>query len=128
MNIAVLAVAGIAAALVAQLIRKTNPEISSVLLIGVGVLIAAAVVAQILPLTTQIRIFLDRAGVNTEYAEILLKSLGVCLLVQFAADACRDTGESSLAGKIEFAGRVSVAVLALPLFRAVIDLAVSLIG
>ena len=74
MNIAVLAVAGIAAALVAQLIRKTNPEISSVLLIGVGVLIAAAVVAQILPLTTQIRIFLDRAGVNTEYAEILLKS------------------------------------------------------
>ncbi len=128
MNIAVLAVAGIAAALVAQLIRKTNPEISSVLLIGVGVLIAAAVVAQILPLTTQIRIFLDRAGVNTEYAEILLKSLGVCLLVQFAADACRDAGESSLAGKIEFAGRVSVAVLALPLFRAVIDLAVSLIG
>ena len=91
-------------------------------------MIAAAVVAQILPLTTQIRIFLDRAGVNTEYAEILLKSLGVCLLVQFAADACRDAGESSLAGKIEFAGRVSVAVLALPLFRAVIDLAVSLIG
>ncbi|MGI6261151.1 MAG: SpoIIIAC/SpoIIIAD family protein [Acutalibacteraceae bacterium] len=128
MNIAVLAVAGIASALAAQLIRKTNPEISSVLTIGTGVLIAAAVVAQILPVTTQIQIFLDRADVSTEYAGVLLKSLGVCFLVQFAADACRDAGESSLAGKIEFAGRVSVAVLALPLFRAVIDLAVSLIG
>ena len=61
MNIAVLAVAGIASALAAQLIRKTNPEISSVLTIGTGVLIAAAVVAQILPVTTQIQIFLDRA-------------------------------------------------------------------
>ena len=128
MDIAVLAVAGIAAALVAQLIRKTNPEISAVLAIGTGVIIAAAVIAQIFPITTQIQVFLSKTNVNTQYAGILLKSLGICFLVQFAADACRDAGEGSLAGKIEFAGRVAVAVLALPLFRAVIDLAVSLIG
>ena len=128
MDIAVLAVAGVASALVAQLVRKTNPEISSVLAIATGVLIAAAVITQILPITTQIQVFLNQANVNTEYAGVLLKSLGVCFLVQFAADACRDAGESSLAGKIEFAGRVAVAVLALPLFRAIIDLAVSLIG
>ena len=128
MDIAVLAAAAVASALAAQLIRRTNPEVSSVLAIGTGVLIAAAVMVQILPVTTQIRIFLDRADVDTEYAGVLLKSLGVCFLVQFAADACRDAGEASLAGKIEFAGRVSVAVLSLPLFRAVIDLAVSLIG
>lgn len=128
MDIAVLAASAIASALAAQLIRKTNPEIASVLAAAAGILIAASVLLQLLPVTTQIRIFLDKADVDAKYAGVLLKSLGVCFLVQFAADACRDVGEASLAGKIEFAGRVSVTVLALPLFRAVIDLAVSLVG
>ena len=128
MDITALAVAGVAAALASQLVRKTNPEISTVLALGTGVLIAAAVVLQILPVTTQIQLFLSKTNVDTQYTGVLLKSLGVCFLVQFAGDACRDAGEPSLAGKIEFAGRVAVAVLALPLFGAVIDLAVSLIG
>ena len=128
MNMMVVAVVGIIAALISQMLRKTNPEISTVLAIGTGIIIAAAVITELLPVATQIRVFLDRANVETEYAAILLKALGICFLVQFAADACRDAGEASLAGKVEFAGRVAVAVLSLPLFRAIIELAVSLIG
>ena len=36
---------------------------------------------------------------------ILFKTLGICFLAQFAADSCRDAGESALASKVELAGR-----------------------
>ena len=49
-------------------------------------------------------------------------------MAQFAADACRDAGESSLASKVELAGKVAVILMALPLFEAIANTAITLIG
>ena len=68
------------------------------------------------------------SGVSGEYTIILIKTLGTCFLAQFAADACRDAGESSLASKVELAGKVAVILMALPLFEAIANTAITLIG
>ncbi|MFR5069076.1 MAG: SpoIIIAC/SpoIIIAD family protein [Eubacteriales bacterium] len=47
------------------------------------------------------------------------QNIGHLFLAQFAADACRDAGESSLASKVELAGKVAVILMALPLFEAI---------
>jgi stage III sporulation protein AD len=49
-------------------------------------------------------------------------------LAQFAADACRDAGESALASKMELAGKITILILALPLFEKITQTAVGLIG
>ena len=64
----------------------------------------------------------------TEYGLILLKSLGICLVTQFASDACKDAGESSMAGKVELAGKIAVIVAAMPMFEKVIQVSTGLMG
>lgn len=62
------------------------------------------------------------AGISGDYLLILLKSLGTALAAQFAADAARDAGETALASKIEFAGRVVIIYCSLPLLKAIAQL------
>ena len=58
----------------------------------------------------------------------MFKTLGICFLAQFAADSCRDAGESALASKVELAGKISILVLSLPLFEDIAQTALGLIG
>ena len=50
------------------------------------------------------------------------------MAVQTAADVCRDAGQTALAGKLELGGRLALLIVALPLFRRLLDLAMEIIG
>jgi len=62
------------------------------------------------------------------YAGILLKTVACVLVSRVCADLCRDGGSHALAGMAELAGAVAVLVIALPLFRAVAELLLGLMG
>ena len=49
-------------------------------------------------------------------------------MAQFAADACRDAGESALASRVELAGKMAVVLLSLPLFGEITSVALGLLG
>ena len=66
-------------------------------------------------------------GVDEATVALLLKALGICLLTQLTADVCRDAGETALATHAEFAGKVALLLLILPLFVQIVDLAVTFI-
>ncbi len=128
MNIVGLAGIGIVVALIAQMLKKYNPELAMGISLCAGIFIALLVVTQLISVVDQVQSVMSKTGLSSDYGMILLKSMGICFLAQFASDACRDVGENSLAGKIELAGRVAVVVLALPLFQSVLNIAVQLIG
>ena len=86
------------------------------------------ILANIVPAIRQINSLLTAAQMPTEYGIILFKTLGICFLAQFAADSCRDAGESALASKVELAGKISIVILALPLFEKIASTALALIG
>lgn len=56
----------------------------------------------------------------------LLKVGGISLLADFAAQTCRDAEEPGLAMKVEFAGRVILISLALPVMLALLTQIMSL--
>lgn len=127
MNAITLAGAAIAAALLAQTLRRTVPELSGALTICTGVLLLGWALTAAVPVLLEAETLLKKAGTDNPWIMILLKCLGTCLAVQFAVDCCRDAGESALAGRVEFAGKVAVAVLSMPMFRAVLQLALDLL-
>ena len=67
--------------------------------------------------------YADYGGIDGSYLKLVLKSIGIALLTQFASDICRDSGQFALAGKIEFAGKLFIAVLALPVAKSLIEVA-----
>ncbi len=126
----IIAIAGIAiiTAILAVTLKRYHQEYSIIISIAAGVIILFQIFANIMPAIQQINTLLSSAGLSAEYAAILFKSLGICFLAQFAADSCRDAGESALASKVEFAGKIAIVVLSLPLFERIASTAVGLIG
>ena len=69
--------------------------------------------------------YVDSGGVDRSYLKVVLKTIGIAVLTQFSSDVCKDAGQSALAGKIEFAGKLLIAVLALPMAKTLIEVALS---
>ena len=126
----ILAIVGLAilTAVLATLMRRYHKEYAMLLSVLGGGLILFMIFQNFTPALSSITDMLSASGVSVEYTIILIKTLGTCCLAQFAADACRDAGESSLASKVELAGKVAVILMALPLFEAIANTAITLIG
>ena len=116
----------VAAALLAVLLRHRHPEQGLLLSLAAGVLVLVTLLGQVTPLLDSVRALLQDNPVGGQYADVLLKGVGICLLTQAAADTCRDAGENALAGKAELVGKTALLLLALPLFEQVLTQALDL--
>ncbi|MDD7483330.1 MAG: SpoIIIAC/SpoIIIAD family protein [Clostridia bacterium] len=113
---------GLIAAVVCLLLRKTNPEIAMLLSLAAGILLLIPAFSQIQEIFAAFQSISSRYSALQPYLTTLLKAAGICLLTQFAGDTCRDAGESSLANRIEFAGRISILGMAVPLMLEVLQM------
>ena len=116
------------AAFLAVLIRRYHPEYSMAIGLITGILVLALLIGQLMPIFNRLRTLLDSASLPAEYGLVLFKALGISLLAQLSADACRDAGENAMAEKAELAGKVFLLILALPLFEKIAELAVQLMN
>ena len=118
----------VVAAFLAVLIRRYHPEYSMAIGLITGILVLALLIGQLMPIFNRLRTLLDSASLPAEYGLVLFKALGISLLAQLSADACRDAGENAMAEKAELAGKVFLLILALPLFEKIAELAVQLMN
>ncbi len=115
-------------AVLALVLGQYKKEYAAVISIGAGVIIFISVISSITsPITTLVN-NLQSAGVDVELFFVALKALGIGYITQFVADTCRDFGQTSLAAKAEFIGRVSIFIISLPLANTLFDAVVSLVG
>ena len=121
MSIAAIVGAGIAAAAAAALLRRANGEFALFVSLAASLVILLAVVTSAQPLIGLVRELSDEAGTETSYIAILMKALAVCIITRLASECCRDSGEGAIASKIEFAGKTAILLVAVPLFKAILD-------
>ncbi|MBR2869570.1 MAG: hypothetical protein IKB88_10990 [Clostridia bacterium] len=126
MDIAKIAAAGILTALVYSLVRQIKPEIAPLVILGGSAVILVTVSGRFADASSTVNSMLELAGLEKENISILMRSLGICIVTQFAADICYDNSSSSIASAVELAGRVGAIILALPMLQAVAKLALGL--
>ena len=117
--------AGCAAAM-ALVMRRLRPESATVLVIAAGALAGIMILPQLGQIVSGVTALASAGGVQEGYMTQLLKVGGVSLLMDFAAQTCRDAGEDGLAMKTELAGRVMLIALALPVMRTLLEQIISL--
>lgn len=116
------------AAFLAVLLRAQKPELALALSVAVGLIVLGTLTKELRTVVEGIRSLLSGASLSWEYGKTVFKAMGICLISQLAADACRDAGERAMAEKVELAGKLSLMVLALPLFEKIAQLAAALIS
>ncbi len=118
----------IVGAVLSLVLRQYRPEYSIVVALCTSVIILIAVLSAMQEIIDTVQNLLTRANIEGEFAQVLFKSLGICVVAQLAADACRDAGESAIATKVEMAGKVAVLVVSLPLFSELISISARLLS
>ncbi|HHW25382.1 MAG TPA: stage III sporulation AC/AD family protein [Bacillota bacterium] len=113
-------------AFVTLIIKQLKAELAMPAALAGGVILLLASLGMLAP---QVELLgnLWYADQLKGYAAPLIKSLGVALIAQTAADICRDMGESATASKVEFAGKVEIMLLCLPMINELLDFARALL-
>ncbi|MBD5082398.1 MAG: stage III sporulation protein AC/AD protein family [Ruminococcaceae bacterium] len=127
MNIIIIVSFGIISAVLSLVLKQYKPEYSMFISLAAGIMIFVSVIAAIEPIIGYISELTENAGLSGIYAEILLKSLAVCYLIQLASDCCKDAGETAIAGKLQIAGKIAVLLMALPIFKSITEIVIGLI-
>ena len=63
----------------------------------------------------------DKADINSVYIGIVLKIVGIAYIASFDRALCKDANVDSLATQIDFAGKIMILVLAIPILMAVLN-------
>ena len=93
---------------------------------GTILLLGAAFSSLSASLTT-LRGWMEQSGIGTHTASVL-KAAGICLTAEFGAQFCRDAGEGGIAKALEWAGRVLILALSLPLLEELLLLTEEMLG
>lgn len=118
---------GFVVTLLILIIRSQRPEIAVQLSITLATIIFLLVLAKINVVLNLFRDLAEKAGVNQLYLNTILKIIGIAYITEFGAQVCRDAGEGAVAGKIEFAGKVLVMVMAIPIIALVLETIIRLV-
>jgi stage III sporulation protein AD len=116
------------AAMLVLFLKDYRPEYAILTAIAAGCVILGMVLVLVVPTIGELNSLLRKANINTSYFAVAFKALGICYLTQFASDICRDFGQSSLAGKVDLAGKVMIVTISLPMLSGIIQAALGLVG
>lgn len=122
MDVCKLALTAIVAAVVTLALGQVKSEWGRWIGIAAGILIALSILSEL----SNLKVLMEQlktvmADVNGIYMKLLWKALGITYLCEFAADLCRETGNSLIARQIEICGKVSVLLLGMPILLTLLE-------
>ena len=108
-------------------LRQYHPEYALLTAVISGGLILIFLSLELAsPLFTLIKM-LNSYGVSNGLTSYILKALGICILTNFSVGLCTDFGQTSLAAKVEMAGKVAILILSLPILQNILEIGLSLL-
>jgi stage III sporulation protein AD len=118
---------GLLATVLILIVREQKPVFAYMLAVFVGAAIFLELIGNIDSVVSMLEDLADRSGVPSVYLKTMLKVIGVAYIAEFAAQIVRDAGLESVAGKIEFAGKMLILVMAVPIIGVMIETVLNLL-
>ncbi|MDO4744416.1 MAG: stage III sporulation protein AD [Clostridia bacterium] len=121
MDIFKIAGLGLAAVVLAVFIKNWKPELAMQVSLAAAVIIFLMVLPYLKAVVVMFQDISEQIGLESKYLSLVLKVIGIAYVAQFAAELCRDAGETSVASKIEFAGKVIIMTLSMPVVYSLLE-------
>ena len=108
-------------------IREQKPMFAFLLAAFTGVGIFLALIGKIGTVVSVLEELADRSGIPSVYLKTMLKIIGIAYVAEFGAQIVRDAGLESIASKIEFAGKMLILVMAVPIISVIVETVLNLL-
>ncbi len=109
------------------ILKNYRPEMALVLSIITGIGIMLYAISKMSSVINVLNDLVSKSGVNTDFLLIIIKVIGIAYMVEFGKNVCIDAGQSSIATKLEMAGKVVIVVLTIPLISSLVNVLVGLV-
>lgn len=101
--------------------KDRKSEVSSMISVAFTLVIIGIIIFQLQDIITFIREISREANVDTLYLGIVLKILAIAFLCSFTNDICKDAGAANIGSRVEFAGKILILGLSIPILRALLE-------
>ena len=95
--------------------------------IAFGILVLLQIADRLYEMLQTLLAMSVQAGVNTAYLATMIKIIGIAWLTEFLCQTCRDAGNGALAVKLEFAAKVSILLLIIPVLTELLHLILAIV-
>ena len=113
--------AGLVVTVLILVIKPQRPELALQVSLVFGVIVFLFMLGKISGVIDVLEELSQRANINKFYLSTILKIIAVAYIAEFGAQVCRDAGEGTVAAKVEFAAKIIIMVLAVPIIVAILD-------
>ena len=128
MNITAVLGVGIIGALLAVTVKATRPELGMCIGIATGCIIFSFILPQVREVIEEIKMLSESSGVDFSYFSPLVKIIGIAYITQFSTEIIKDAGEAAIAKKVEFAGKITILIMILPILKNLISAILSAVS
>lgn len=126
MDILKIVLVGIITVITSIILKQIKPEMSIFISIAGSIVILFMVVDNVVMSFDFFKKLIDKTGVNYGLFKCILKVIGIGYIAEFGAGLCVDSGNSSVADKILFAGKISILCLSMPIINNLIELIIGM--
>lgn len=103
------------------ILKESKQDLAIQVSIVAGVLIFLFLIDKITLILQTLQQLSLKANIDFVYLNTVFKILGIAYLTSFCSQLCNDAGESNIGSKVEFAGKILILVLAIPILMAVLQ-------
>ena len=118
---------GVVGVVISVVVKQYKPEFSILCNIAIGVVIFSLLFEKVSEVLTSLISISTYSNLSSEVVSVMFKVMGIGYLIEFAADIAEDSGNSSIANKIVFAGKVLVCCISLPILMDLFEVIVALL-
>ena len=118
---------GLIAALVAGLLRQEKSELYIFAVIAGGALILIIILSSLTEVIAQFGMLIGKSGVDESLFAGVLKIIGVGYITEYASALCTDYGVTSIANKLQLAGKVAIFFMTMPILTKLVEVISSML-
>lgn len=118
---------GIVGAVCALVLKNTQSQYALLASLATGIVILIVAMNALTSVLVSFREIVDRTGVDEGLFASLLKIIGVGYLTDYSASICTDLECAGIGKKLNFAGKIAIFLMSVPIIQALIDVIVSLV-
>ncbi|MDO5039885.1 stage III sporulation protein AD [Clostridium sp.] len=103
------------------LFKNSRSDIAVLISIIAGATMLIFILGELQQIINFLREISYKAGIDTVYLGIIMKILAIAYIASFASEVCKDAGASTIGSKVEFAGKIMILTMSIPILMAVLD-------
>lgn len=118
---------GFISVIIIMILKQYKPEFAMYISIIAGIAIIFLVLDKLTGIISLLSNLSNKASINNEFILILLKITAIAFLSEFAVSICKDSGEAAIASKIDFASKVIMVAISIPIIAGLLELIIKIL-